>query len=315
MHISDTKTVSTYRRSDRLMGNAFALSAVSDDCETAEAALQAAVDEIARIEKLLTTFSDTSETARINAAAGRKPVVVAAEVFNLIERSLRISQITQGAFDISYGSLDRRFWNFDTEMKALPDPAQARLLVKLINYRNILLDHSNGSVFLRKAGMRIGFGGIGKGYAAERAKAVMLAMGVHSGVVNASGDLCAWGSQADGRPWNIGIAAPDHGRRPFASMPLRNSAVATSGNYEKFVVIGGRRYSHTIDPRTGYPVAGIKTVTIFCPNAEIADALATPVQVMGIRAGLNMINQLRDVECLVIDEQDRVYTSDNIKMT
>ncbi|GAB4091676.1 FAD:protein FMN transferase [Flaviaesturariibacter terrae] len=309
-----TSTGSTaFRRQERLMGNQFILTIVGSDPQAAGAALDAAVAEIRRIESRLTTFRDDSETARINAAAGLQPVPVSPEVFALIERSLRISRLTQGAFDITYGSLDTRFWNFDRHMTALPDPEQARALVRLIDYRNVILDAANGTVFLKEKGMRIGFGGIGKGYAAERAKALLQDMGYDSGVVNASGDLCAWGSQADGDPWTIGIAAPDCAGRLFARLPIHNSAVATSGNYEKFVVIGGRRYSHTIDPRTGYPVAGIKSVTIICPNAEIADALATPVTVMGIRAGIDLVNQLRDVECILIDEQDRVYSSDNIK--
>ena len=308
-----TTTAQCFRRAERLMGNQFILTAVSDDAADAASALEAAVAEIRRIEALFTTFSDTSVTARINAAAGDHPVAVPPEVFQLIERSLRISRVTQGAFDISYGSLDKRFWNFDRTMTALPDPAEARQRVRLINYRNILLDPVAGTVFLRERGMRIGFGGIGKGYAAERAKAVLLERGIRSGVVNASGDLCAWGTQPGGCPWTVGIAAPETERLPFARFALRDGAVATSGNYEKFVLIGGKRYSHTIDPRTGYPVGGIKSVTVFCPNAEIADALATPVMVMGIRAGLDLINQLRDVECLIVDEQDRVYCSQHIK--
>lgn len=295
------------------MGNQFLFTVVTDEPAAAMAALEAAVCEVRRIERLLTTFSDDSETARINAAAGSEPVAVSAEVFALVERSLRISRLTQGAFDITYGSLDKRFWNFDRSMTALPDPAEARARVRLINYRNVQLDAENGTVFLREAGMRIGFGGIGKGYAAECAKALLVRLGIWSGVVNASGDLCAWGDQPGGKPWTVGIAAPGTERMPFASFELRNGAVATSGNYEKFVLIGGRRYSHTIDPRTGYPVGGIKSVTVFCPNAEIADALATPLLVMGIRAGLDLVNQLRDVECLFIDEEDRVHCSQHIK--
>jgi thiamine biosynthesis lipoprotein len=303
-----------FRRAERLMGNTFTFSLVHCDEAAALQAFEAAIAEIKRIETLLTTFSESSETARINAAAGLQPVVVSAEVFALIERSLRISRLTQGAFDISYGSLDKRFWNFDREMQELPDLATAKSLVRLINYRNIILENKNNTVFLKEKGMRIGFGGIGKGYAAERAKAVLLELGIGSGVVNASGDLCTWGRNPEGRPWTVGIAAPDQGRRPFASLELSDRAIATSGNYEKFVIIGGRRYSHTIDPRSGYPVGGIKSVSIICPNAEIADALATPVLVMGVQTGLDLVNQLRDVECLIIDEQDRLFCSDGIKM-
>jgi thiamine biosynthesis lipoprotein len=162
--------------------------------------------------------------------------------------------------------------------------------------------------------MRIGFGGIGKGYAAESAKLLLLKNGINSGVVNAAGDLTAWGHQPDGTPWTIGIASPENIRHPFSSMQITGKAVATSGDYEKFVEINGKKYSHTIDPKTGFPVSGIKSVTIISPNAEIADALATPVMVMGVKAGLNMINQLLDVACIIVDEDHKLHTSNNIKI-
>jgi thiamine biosynthesis lipoprotein len=188
----------------------------------------------------------------------------------------------------------------------------ARKMVRLINYRNILLDRAGTTVFLKEKGMRIGFGGIGKGYAAERAKRIMQEGGVNSGIVNASGDLTAWGLQPDGRPWTIGIVRPDIKGEIFSYLDITNMALATSGNYEKYVMIGGKRYSHTIDPRTGLPVTGIKSVTIITPNAEIADAMATPVMIMGVRAGLYMINQMKDIEAVIIDDDDKIYTSDHI---
>ena len=168
---------------------------------------------------------------------------------------------------------------------------------------------------LKKKGMRIGFGGIGKGYAADRAKQILQGLGIKSGIVNAAGDLVTWGMQLNGSPWTIGIADPDQSDRPFSSLNISNMAIATSGNYEKYVMIDGKRYSHTIDPKTGFPVSGIKSVSIICPSAELADALATPVIVMGVRVGLNLINQLNQVGCVIIDDRDKVYTSQNINVT
>jgi thiamine biosynthesis lipoprotein len=296
----------------KLMGNHFELSVAGEDESWAMERIDAGVREIQRIEKLLTTYDEDSETSFINYNAGLCPVPVSKETFGLIERSIRISAITQGAFDITYGSVDRRLWNFDTTMQRLPDKETARRMVRLINYRNILLDPANTTVLLKEKGMRIGFGGIGKGYAAERAKAVMREMGVTSGVVNASGDLTTWGYQPDGQPWTIGIVNPNSAGHVFSWLNVTNMALATSGNYEKYIVVDGKKYSHTINPRTGLPVTGIKSVTILCPNAEIADAMATPVMIMGIRAGLDMINQLRDIEAILVDDEDKVYTSDNI---
>jgi thiamine biosynthesis lipoprotein len=294
------------------MGNQFEISAVGPEESWAFERIDAATNEIRRIEKLLTTFDDQSETNRINRMAGLEPVKVSRETFDIIKRSIRISRMTQGAFDITYGSVDKRLWNFDSNMVKLPDQATARKMVKLINYKNIILDEENTTVFLMKAGMRIGFGGIGKGYAAERAKGIMQDMGVDSGIVNASGDLTAWGYQPNGKPWTIGIANPDDASQLFSYMDISNMALATSGNYEKYVLIGGKKYSHTINPRTGLPVTGIKSVTIISPNAEVADAMATPVMIMGIRAGLDMINQVKDIEAIIIDDDNKVYASKNI---
>ena len=297
------------------MGNRFEISVVADDEVWAEARIDDAVAEIQRIEALLTTFSDNSQTNQINAQAGIAPVRVDSEVFELIRRSLRISELTQGAFDITYGSIDKSLWNFDTHMTSLPDPETARRMVCLINFRNVILNEIDGSVFLKEKGMRIGFGGIGKGCAAEMAKRLLQQKGVESGIVNASGDLTAWGNQPNGQPWTIGIADPNAKNQPFSFLNISNIAVATSGNYEKYALINGKKYSHTIDPKTGLPVSGIKSVTILSPNAEIADAMATPVTVMGVRVGLNLINQMQGMACIIIDDHDRVFTSKNIAVS
>ncbi|HTR30927.1 MAG TPA: FAD:protein FMN transferase [Puia sp.] len=305
----------TFRKTLPLMGNKFELTAVSDDEPWAMEQIDAGIAEIRRIEKLLTTYNEESETSLINRNAGISPVTVSRETFDLINRSIRISRLTQGAFDLSYGSVDKRLWNFDTSMNALPGKETARKMVRLINYRNIELDERKCSVFLKQKGMRIGFGGIGKGYAAERAKSVMQAMGVDSGIVNASGDLAIWGHQADGSPWTIGIVDPNSRGHVFSHMNVTDMAVATSGNYEKFILVNGKKYSHTINPRTGLPITGIKSVTIICPNAEFADAIATPVMIMGVRAGIDLINQLKDVEAILIDDDDRIYPSANLRFT
>ena len=300
------------KRECKLMGNRFELSVVTDNEFWGNLVIDKGIAEIQRIEKLLTTFSDDSETNRINRQAGTEPVEVSRETFGLIQRSIRISGITQGAFDITYGSIDKRLWNFDQNMTALPDKQTAKKMVRLIDYRNIVLDAEKCTVLLKEKGMRIGFGGIGKGYAAERAKYIMKEAGAESGVVNASGDLTTWGKQPDGSDWTIGIINPNVKGEVFSHMSGSGLAVATSGNYEKYVIIGGKKYSHTIDPRTGYPVTGIKSVTIITTNAEIADAMATPVMIMGIRTGLDMINQIKNIEAVIIDDNDRIYTSDNI---
>jgi thiamine biosynthesis lipoprotein len=299
----------------KLMGNHFEITVVASNEKWANEKINLAVGEIKRIENLLTTFSENSETNLINQHAGVAPVKVSQEIILLIERALRISSVTQGAFDISYGSVDKSLWNFDTTMTSLPSVEIAKQSVRLINYKNIVLDKENATVFLKEKGMRIGFGGIGKGYAAEKAKALLQAQGVKSGVVNASGDLTTWGNMPNGDKWTIGIVHPEMANSVFSYLNVSDLSVATSGNYEKYILIDGKKYSHTINPKTGLPVTGIKSVTIVSTNAEVADAMATPVMIMGIEAGMYMINQIKDMEAIIIDEENTLYASKNIKLT
>ncbi len=296
------------------MGNRFEFSVLADDERWANECIDAAIDEVKRIESLLTTFNEASQTNLINRFAGIMPVEVDPEVYNIIERSIRISKLTQGAFDITYGSVDKSLWNFDAGMTSLPDPVLAKQYVRLINYRNIILDKEHCTVFLKEKGMRIGFGGIGKGYAAERGKYILTSMGITSGIVNAAGDMTTWGYQQNGKPWTIGIADPNAKNDLFSYLDITNMAIATSGNYEKYIMINGKKYSHTINPKTGLPVTGIKSATIICANAEIADALATPVTVMGVKTGIDLINQMKGIACIIVDDNDKIYTSKNIKL-
>lgn len=295
MLINDTAIQTEFKTTEKLMGNRFEITVVSNDEKIAIEKIEIAIAEIRRIEKLLTTFDADSQTNRVNQQAGIAAVKVDKEFFELVRRSIKISEITDGAFDLTYGSIDKKLWNFDRSMTTLPDPDTAKAMIKLINFRNIILQNKDSTVMLKEKGMRIGFGGIGKGYAAEMAKALLKKEGIESGIVNASGDLTTWGHQANGKPWTIGIANPDDAHLPFARLDITNMAVATSGNYEKYITIKGKKYSHTINPKTGLPVTGIKSVTIICPNAEIADAFATPVTIMGTKAGLNLVNQLQHV--------------------
>lgn len=297
-----------------LMGNRFEITVEAKTDAEADFFLKKAVEEISRIEALLSTYQSTSETNLINENAGIKPVKVSDETFSIIARSKKISEITQGAFDITYGSIDKRFWNFDTEMTSLPDEDLAQKSIDLIDYRNIELNAENKTVFLKNKGMRIGFGGIGKGYAAEKAKNLLKSLGVKAGIINASGDLSCWGIPENGKSWTIGIAHPDFSGMPFSTLEVTDLAIATSGNYEKFVMIDGKKYSHTIDPKTGFPIHGIKSVTVISPNAEISDAFATPISIMGIKAGLSLINQMKDIECIIIDDDNNIYYSENIKI-
>jgi thiamine biosynthesis lipoprotein len=261
----------------------------------------------------MSSWDENSQTSRINRFAGIKAVKVDAELFNLIERAIGISKLTDGAFDISYAAMDN-IWHFDGSMTQMPSEEEILNSVARVGYENILLDKDSSTVFLKVKGMKIGFGGIGKGYAADKAKELLISKGVPSGIINASGDMNTWGKQPNGSPWSVAITNPLNKDKAFAILPITDGAVVTSGNYEKYVFFNGKRYTHIIDPRTGYPSSGIISVSVFAPKAELADALATSVFVMGKDVGLNRINQMPKVECIIIDEEGNIAISDNIKI-
>ena len=298
-----------------MMGNHFEFTACHHDEELCRQAVEVSIQEVNRIEELLTTYSNTSFTTKVNQNAGIGPIEVPGEMIHLIQRSKKISQLTDGAFDITYGSIDKNFWNFNTKMETLPDPKKALEATRLVNYNNIIVDIDQSTVYLKEKGMRIGFGGIGKGYAADMAKKSMKNLGIEHGVVNASGDLTAWGLQPNGKPWTIGLANPNFKNHVIGRFEINNGSVATSGDYEKFVMIGNKKYSHTINPKTGMPAEGIKSVTIISPFAELCDALTTPVIIMGVVSGLHLINQINGVEAIIIDNNDKIFYSKNIKIS
>lgn len=295
------------------MGSRFEITVVAENTIEGNLHITNAISEIDRIEKLISSWDPNSETSKINSAAGKTSVVVSQELFDLIDRCLKISKLTDGAFDISYASMDR-IWKFDGSMKTMPSKAAIRESVSRVGFQNIILNEQNTSVFLRLPGMKIGFGAVGKGYAADKAKELLQKKGVVSGIINASGDMNTWGKQPDGSAWKVALTNPMDKNKGFGLLPVIDKAVVTSGNYEKQVVFNGTTYSHIIDPRTGYPSKGILSVTVFAAKAELADALATSVFVMGKETGLDRINQLPDVECIIIAEDGKVFKSKHIKI-
>lgn len=302
-----------YTRTLKLMGSRFDLSVVAGNAEEADTYIDLAVNEISRIERLISSWDPNSQTSEINRNAGVQPVKVDKELFGLIERSLVISRLTDGAFDISFASMDR-IWKFDGSMTAFPAAEEVARSVQKVGYQKIVLDQENSTVFLPEPGMKIGFGAIGKGYAADKAKQLLKGKGVVAGIINASGDMNTWGKQPGGEDWKVAITNPLNKDQAFALVPLTGGAVVTSGDYEKYVVFNGVRYTHIIDPRTGYPAHGIISATVFAPSAELADALATSVFVMGWEVGIERINQLPNVECIIIDDKGNIHTSDHINI-
>jgi thiamine biosynthesis lipoprotein len=295
------------------MGSCFDITVVAQDSASGNEHIRDALNEISRIEKLISEWDSTTQTSAIIKQAGIVPVKVDKELYDLVQRSIVYSKLSDGAFDISFAALDG-IWKFDGSMTSLPNAELINEKLPIIGSDKIVLNPNDTSVYLSVKGMRIGFGAIGKGYAADMAKRLLQKKGVTAGIINASGDLNTWGKQPNGDSWTVAITNPFDKEKAFGILPLDNWAVATSGDYEKFVEFDGVRYAHIIDPRTGYPAQGLVSVTIFAPTAEMADALATSVFVLGAEIGIDRVGQIPDVACIVVTEKGELFSTKNINI-
>ncbi|TDT47407.1 thiamine biosynthesis lipoprotein [Maribacter spongiicola] len=301
----------TVKKSYEVMGGDFDITVVSEDEELGYIYIQEALAEVQRIEKLISSWDAESETSLINKNAGIKPVSVSWELYNLIERSIQISEITNGAFDITFTALND-IWKLDGSMEAMPTSNEVESIKHKIGYKNIILDSKEQTVYLNKKGMRISFGGIGKGFAADKAKSLLVSKEVKAGIINIDGDITTWGTKVTGDKWLIGVVNPDQKGGISSWIPILESSVATSGGDGNFIISKNKKYTHIINPVTGYPATGILSVSVFAKSAELSDALATSIFVMGIDAGLALINQLGDTEVIIVDSINKLHKSNGI---
>lgn len=299
------------KRRVALMGSRFDITLVAKDSITAGMYIDSVIQEISRIEDLISDWKPGSQVSAVNRNAGIGPVKVDREVFELTEKALYFSKLTHGAFDISFAAMDK-IWKFDGSMTVMPSPQVIKKSVEKVGYKNILLDSANTTIFLKLKGMKIGFGALGEGYAADKCREMMMRKGVMAGIVNGSGDMRTWGKQPDGSSWTIGITHPFQKEKIFAIVPLEDEAVVTSGSYEKFVVFNGKRYSHIINPVTGYPATGLASVTVFGPSAETANGFSTSLMVLGKNAGLKLLSRFPAYKCIMIADDGKVFTSKNL---
>ncbi|MEZ0487014.1 FAD:protein FMN transferase [Fibrella aquatica] len=300
-------------RTVKLMGSRFDITIVAKDSLQAEQNIDLVIAEVDRIENLISDWRPNTQISQVNKNAGIAPVRVDPEVFALTERALQLSTLTNGAFDISFAAMDR-IWKFDGSMTEMPTPEAIKKSVEKVGYQHIVLDKKRSTIFLKRKGMKIGFGALGEGYATDRCRAMMMAKGINAGIVNGSGDMSAWGKQPDGGDWTIGITNPLHNDTIFAILPLRQPAVVTSGSYEKFVMFNGKRYAHIINPKTGYPATGVSSVTVFGPSTERANGFSTSIMVLGKEAGLKLIRRFPAYHYILITDKGEITASPRLKL-
>lgn len=284
-----------------LMGTAVSMAVVSQDARRAYAALDAAFDEMARLEAMMSVFRKDSELNRLNEEASRHPVTVSEELFQVIELSLQISQITHGAFDITVGPL-MNLWPFYKKEKTLPSSEALQEVLSRVGYRHLVVSSKDRSVFFAISGMALDLGGIAKGFAIDRAVRVLKGYGMAAALVNAGGDIFAYGSKPNGQPWRVGLQHPRDSKELLAVLSMSDMAMVTSGDYERYFLKDGKRYSHIIDPRSGFTARETASVTVMAESAAYADGLATGILVLGAEAGMALVESLPGVHALIITE-------------
>jgi len=301
-----------YKKSKIMMDTVVTITVVSHSENRAEHAINSAFSEIRRLEELFDFYSLDSDVSRINKHAGLYPVTVSHDTLNVLERAYFVSDKTGGAFDVTSGSL-LALYDFSRGIKPQPYSIEKRL--PFVNYKAVHIDRKDPGVFLEKAGMLIDLGGIVKGYAADRAVETLKKDGIRSGLVAVAGDIRAFGLKPNGKPWKIGIKNPRAEGKDddiMATLDLRDLAISTSGDYERFFILEGERYHHIISPATGYPVRTCRSVSIIAGEGVLADAFATGVFVLGPEKGINLIEKM-GFSGLIIDQEGAVHVTSDIR--
>ena len=282
-----------------------------------EAAAKAAFDEVfgdfARLDTLMSTWIPESDVSRINRAAGVEAVSASEEVREALATARQVSEWTGGKFDVTFGALSG-LWKFDHDQdNAIPDMDDVRRRLPLVDYRAIHVNDAAGTVFLARKGMSIHLGGIGKGYAVDRAAGILRLRGLRDFMVQSGGDIYVSGLK-DGQPWRLGIQDPrGAANRSFAELDLSDGTFSTSGDYERSFLKDGRRYHHILDPSTGEPARGTRSVTIVANHAVLADALSTGVFLLGPDAGMALIERLPDVDGVIVSDKNEVLISSGLR--
>lgn len=298
-------------RSRVTMGSSLTLTAWTADEQTALAAFEAVFDEFDRLDALLSVWKPGSDIVRLNDAAGQKPVPVHEDVRNILQTAIQGGAWTGGKFDVTFAAL-ADVWKFDHDQdNVVPTAAAVASRLPLVDYSQVVVDHQAGTALLRRPGMRVHLGGIGKGFAIDRGVRLLRARGLADFMIQSGGDMYVAGRRGD-RPWRVGIRDP-RGADSFATLDVTDAAISTSGDYERFFIKNGRRYHHILDPDTGEPARGIRSVSIVAPRSVQADMLATGVFIAGPQAGLKLVERMEGVQAVVVTDSNDVLVTPGLR--
>ena len=309
--ISSDKEPTVVTRVQMQMGTLVKITAVARDESGAQAAATAGFAEIHRLEDLLSTWIPTSELSRVNALAGVMPVPVSHDTMTVVQGAIQVAELTDGGFNIAIGpAVD--VWNV-IEGRRVPTGSELDALRHMVDVHAIHVDAQTQTIFLEKAGMRIDVGGIGKGYAADQAVAVMKKAGALAGIVALSGDIQTFGRLPGRRTFPVGIQHPRKEGEVLAFIDLEDEAISTAGDYERFFEREGVRYHHILNPHTLQPARGCQSVTVIAREGIWADGLDTGIFVMGAELGMQLVEALPDVEAIIVDHEGLVHVSSGLR--
>jgi thiamine biosynthesis lipoprotein len=297
-----------YSDTRAIMGTAVSVELWADDDKAAQAAIEAVMQEMTRIDQTMSPFIATSDLALINREATRHPVKITAEMMHLLKTSIHYSQLSHGAFDISFASVG---YMYDYRNHIKPTDAQIASHLNAIDYRSIKLDEKASTVQFMKPGMRIDLGGIAKGYAVDQGADILRAHGIKNAIVTAGGDSRILGDRR-GRPWIVGIKDPRAENKSAVALPLADTAISTSGDYERYFMDGDRRVHHIINPKTGKSATGVRSVSVMAPHGIDTDALTKPLFILGVERGMEIIDKIPGVDAIVIDDRGQMFYSKNL---
>jgi len=300
----------TVQKTESIMGTDVTITVVARNAQEGEAAIDAGMAELRRLDAMMSLYKDSSELTKVNLAAGKGPVKVSPEMIEVVEHAAKISALSNGVFDITIGPLVV-LWQMRLKEGTVPTDGEIARVRALVNYRNIIVDKNASTIFLGKPGMIMDFGGM-KGYLADRVADIIKKRGITNAIIALAGDIWVLGQREDGSPWKIGVQHPREHDKTLAVLEFKDKYISTSGDYERFVIREKKRYHHIIDPRTGKPSTGVISVTLIGDKGSVIDPLTKVPFILGAEEGLKLVKKI-GAEAIIVDEQGKVFMTEGMR--
>ena len=303
----------TVQKTESIMGTDVTVTVVAPSAKEGEAAIDAAMEELRRLDRMMSLYKDGSEITRLNLAAGEHSVTVSPELIEVVQHARQVSELSGGAFDVTIGPL-AVLWQMKLKERAVPSDREIKAVLSRVNYKDVLVDKKGSTIFLTRKGMIMDLGGAAKGYAADRAAEALKKQGISNALVAVAGDIRAMGRREDGKPWRIGVQHPREADKTLAALELSDRSISTSGDYERFTIINKKRFHHILDPRTGKPSEGMESVTVIGDQGAVLDPLTTALFILGPEKGMQLVKDL-GYEAIFVDDKGSIVHTKGINVS